>query len=123
MTGTRAEPESEQVWRHMRVAKYTALPHFVLAPLPPPLLFYFSAAPTPPRGRERMGILKQVTRGWSSNNSLGLRVDSRNHLNHLECTSFDLMSVEHSATIAVALIPLLTVQVRVVENEWESSNN
>ena len=48
MTGTRAEPESEQVWRHMRVAKYTALLHFVLAPLPPPLLFYFSAAPTPP---------------------------------------------------------------------------
>ena len=44
------------------------------------------------------------------------------HLNYLECTSFDPMSAEHGATIAVALIPLLSVQVRVVENEGGSSD-
>ena len=63
-----------------------------------------------------------MTRGWSSNNSLGLRVDPSHHLNHLECTSFETMSAEHGATIAVALIPLLSVQVRVVENEGGSSD-
>ena len=47
---------------------------------------------------------------------------ARHHLNHLECTSFGPMSVELGAIIAAALVPLLTVQERVVENEGESSN-
>ena len=63
-----------------------------------------------------------VTRGWSSNNSLGLRVDPSHHFNHFERTSFDPMSAEHGTTTTAALIPLLTAQVRVVENEGESSN-
>ena len=63
-----------------------------------------------------------MTRGWSSNNSLGLRVDPSHHLNHLECTSFDPMSAEHGATIATALMPLPSAQARVVENEGGSSN-
>ena len=63
-----------------------------------------------------------MTRGGSSNNSLGMCVDPNHHLNHLECTSFDPMSAEHGATIAAALTPALTVQARVVENEGESSN-
>ena len=62
-----------------------------------------------------------MTRGGSSNNSLGM-CDPSHHLNHLECTSFDPISAEHGATIAAALIPILTVQVHVVENEGESSN-
>ena len=47
---------------------------------------------------------------------------ARHHLNLLECTSFDPMSAELAAITAAALVPLLTVQVRVVENEEESSN-
>ena len=62
-----------------------------------------------------------MTCGGSPNNSLGLCVDPSHHRNLLECTSFDPMSVEHGATIAAALIPFLTVHVRVVENERESS--
>ena len=53
---------------------------------------------------------------------MGLRVDPSHHLNHLECTLFVPMPAEHGAIIAAALTPLLTVQVRVVENEEESSN-
>ena len=60
-----------------------------------------------------------MTRVWSSNGSLGLCVDPSHHLNHLECTSFDPMSAEHGSTIAAALIPLLSVQVHVVENEGD----
>ena len=42
---------------------------------------------------------------------------------HLECSSFDPMSAEHDTAAAAAPVPLLTAQVRVVENEGESSNN
>ena len=48
---------------------------------------------------------------------MGLRVDSNHHLNYLECTSFDPISTEYGATTTAVLIPLLTVQVHVVENE------
>ena len=53
---------------------------------------------------------------------MGLCVDLGHHLNHLECTSFDTMMADHGYMIAVALIPLLTVQVFVVMNEGDSSN-
>ena len=46
----------------------------------------------------------------------------RHRLDHLKCTSFDPISAELGAITAAALIPLLTVQERVVENEGESSN-
>ena len=42
---------------------------------------------------------------------------------HLECSSFDPMSAELGVVAATAPVPLLTAQVRVVENEGESSNN
>ena len=47
---------------------------------------------------------------------------ARHHLNHLECTSFDPMSAELGVITAAALMSLLAVQERVVENEGESSN-
>ena len=41
---------------------------------------------------------------------------------HLECSSFDPMSAELVDVAATAPVPLLIAQVRVVENEGESSN-
>jgi len=42
---------------------------------------------------------------------------------HPECSSFDPMSAELGVVAATAPVPLLTAQVRVVENEGGSSNN
>ena len=42
---------------------------------------------------------------------------------HPECSSFDPMLEELGVIAATAPVPLLTAQVRVVENEGESSNN
>ena len=44
------------------------------------------------------------------------------YLSHLECSSFDPISAELDTFAAAAPISLFTAQVRVVDNEGESSN-
>jgi len=56
---------------------------------------------------------------WSKAGS-GPKQEHGRYLSHLEASSFDPTSAELGVVAAAALVPLLTAQVRVVENEGES---
>ena len=61
-------------------------------------------------------------RTTSQHNQTALKQTIISVTGHLECSSFDPVSAELDAVTATAPVPLLITQVRLVENEGESSN-